>query len=162
MDTSGSPLPGRVLSNALRLLVPTVSEIPADYTKFLKKHNGGTPQVRGFSFHHPRRGAQEYWVDEFLGIEDESLISGTSQGMLTTLVQYRKFIPAEFIPIGIAVRDDLLLLCIEERSLCYGEVWLLDWDSVVPRVDQIGPPDNSLHFVAESFSSFLASLHETD
>ncbi|QKK08129.1 MAG: SMI1/KNR4 family protein [Planctomycetota bacterium] len=161
MESSGSPLPGRVLSNALRLLVPMVSEIPADYTKFLKKHNGGTPQVRGFSFHHPRRGAQEYWVDEFLGIEDESLISGTSQGMLTTLVQYREFIPVEFIPIGIAVRDDLLLLCIEERSRCYGEVWLLEWDSVVRRVDQIGPPDNSLHFVAESFASFLASLHET-
>lgn len=162
LDPSGSPLSGRALSNALRLLVPTVSEIPADYARFLKRHNGGTPLVRGFSFHHPKRGAQEYCVDEFLGIEDESLVSGTSQGILTALVKRRACIPAEFIPIGTAVRDDLLLLCVEERSRCYGEVWLLEWDSAVCRVDQIAPPNNSLHFVADSFASFLAGLYETD
>ncbi len=79
--------------------------------------------------------------------------------VFSVLLSLREYIPREFFPVAIVGTYDLLLLCIEERSRAFGEVWLLDWEGA-EKFGEISPPNNCLHFVAKSFTDLLANLHD--
>lgn len=157
---TGPKLTGRLISKAELFLVPNRSRLPVEYRAFLLRHNGGIPTPGYFTWKHPRQEAVRSWVDHLLGLDVRSLFGSHQPDLVSQLLLHRQQVPMSFLPIGYAVRDDLLLLGIDDWEETYGQVWIKHMEEVDDRIDNPSRPSDALYQVAPSFNAFLAMLHD--
>lgn len=160
MESAGPKISAAKFRDAEEVLCGFGFVLPDDYRKFMLKHNGGTPECANFAWKHPRKKVVGSWVDEFLPIDPRSLGAGGSPDVFYTMIQRRAHFPPEFLPVGFAAGDDLLLLGIDDSGKSFGEVWLKHWDEVEEASDKTTPPGKAMYKLAGSFGEFLASLSD--
>lgn len=133
-------------------------DLPDELKRFLLKANGGVPDRRYFTLHHPARGPEERHLDHFLGIDTGPFSADRMVDCIYVLIRFRDYLPSSSIPIAFVDRDDLLLtFSAGARS---GQVWLKIWN---PSLDtQEDDREADLFFVADSLVGFLNLLSATE
>jgi hypothetical protein len=126
-------------------------ELPKDYREFLLAHNGGKPKPAKFNvlidnFKNTSR------VMRFLGLHNSEYYS-----LSKYLKIYSKRIPYQLLPIATELSVDLICLSVHGND--YGVVYFWDHDWEV--TDQ-EPNYENVHFMADSFTTFLSSLYDDE
>jgi hypothetical protein len=116
--------------------------LPSDYREFLLRFNGGSPAPCDFVV--PSHEEELFDIRTLFGVTRPIEVSNVEWNIR----EYRTECGAELIPIGRTGDNDILLLGI--RGHRTGEVLFLDWAE-----DDLA---TAVHFVAKSFSEFLAGL----
>lgn len=130
-----------------------ISRLPEEYRRYLLRTGGGSPRHTHFSFQWNTGEKQISTLQRFLGI-DIRLDEYTPRGcVVKETLRLRAWIPGDAIMIGWVDEDDLLLLYVSgDRA---GQIWL----RTSLEIAGDGPLEQSLHFVAKSFSAFCNRLH---
>jgi SMI1/KNR4 family protein SUKH-1 len=119
-------------------------KLPEDYRRFLRQHNGGSPDKGVFKI---KGNSEEFWLDDLLALH----ANAESQPDIPLFTStHGKFVPHDCLIIGSVCRDDLLLLRLKGKHK--GRVEL-------KRMDESNDPALGVHPVAKNFKSFVASLY---
>lgn len=124
------------------------SKLPKEYRRFLRQHNGGIIKPACFT----ERNGEVSWVSFFYYI-DKKLAEASEDSEYDAIAfglhKTKKMFPRDVLVIGVASRDDYLLLGLSEKKL--GKIYLQDMMS--------GEKSGRMRRVANSIDEFLSSLH---
>ena len=127
------------------------AKFPAEYRRWVLRHNGGSPSPAHFAWEHPVEGSSIREVSILLGFDTSALDSrGRQPDVITMTLRYRDELPRSAVVIGLVEPEDVLVL--HTRGELAGQVFLLLWDRAT-----LG--EESTFFVASSFKVFLRSLN---
>jgi hypothetical protein len=126
--------------------------LPLQYRRFLRKHNGGTPNIGYFDCN---QTGETLWVDDFLQAFS-SKADETTVSVITD--RYRQCIPADCLVIGFACRDDLLLLRVRGKKK--GRVDLKCMATTRPPENAPRDREEAVYPLAHDLDRFLAALYK--
>lgn len=124
--------------------------IPEPYRSFLRRHNGGTPSRRGFSWTNEYGRAVLARVRSFFGVDDGE------DGLMDCFETYRDRVPRDLFPIASEVGSNLLLMGTEGARTGRIFYWDHNWEAG----NGEPPTYRNVHLIADSLDAFLASLTE--
>lgn len=156
LQRSGRPLTAISLKRAEKELGIT---FPAEYRRFMLKHNGGVPEPGYFLYKHAKSGKKHStWVDELCRITTSKIDSLSLRGqneMVARCAAEGSPVPDGAFTFAYGPGSSLLILTTGARK---GQVWLKLWDEVDSDPDSKPDPKQGMHRVAASFDKFLAIL----
>ena len=138
--------------------------LPTDYSKFVSKHNGGSPKPACFPCR-IRKYRQDdighLWVSWFNRI-DENLATPNDKAPYDTLsfqlARFGESFSHHFVPIGKVADEHLLLLAI--KGARQGQVWLKWMGELDPLASLKKQKTVGLYKVADSFEALLLQLSD--